>query len=520
MELVILETSDVHAYIAPTDYVAGSRFDQLGLARVATLIRTLREQHEHVLYIENGDYIQGSPLAQFLSLRSENPTPEPLFRALNLLKCDAMVLGNHEFNFGLDYLKKGFQALDVPVLSGNVVEDRVGSFLGCPYVIFERAGVRIGVLGLVTHFVPKWEKPEHIEGVTFLEPTEVAKKWVPRLRAMGADVVVVSYHGGFDKDPVTGEPMGLQTGENAALRIIDAVPDIDVMLTGHQHRKYAGFYKSVPLVQPGWRGDALGMVRLEIDTTGESPRITHCEAQVLEVGEVAPDAAMMEKIDSLQKEVQTWLDQPIGRVNGDMLIRDSFKARYEGHPYVDFINRLQMKTAKVDISATSIFMGSSPGLPQNITVRHVVNNYVFSNTLAVLEVSGADLRAALERCARFFDINEEGELIISKEFSEPFIQYYNYDIYAGIDYVMDIRRPPGDRIVHVSYHGEEVTNDATYRVVMNNYRAVGGGEYPMYSAEKIIRNIQIDMTDIIVDYILHHPVLTPRKANNFKVVVS
>lgn len=519
MELVILETSDVHAYIAPTDYVAGSQFNQLGLARVATLIQKFRERYEHNLYIDNGDFIQGSPMAQFLSLCKDNPTPEPLFACLNLLKCDVMVLGNHEFNFGLTYLKKGMKSAEFPILAANVVDKHNNSLtVAGSYALFDRGGVRIAILGLVTHFVPKWEKPENIEEIQFLEPTEVAKEWVPRLREMGADLVIVSYHGGFDRDPVSGETMGLQTGENAALRIIDAVPDIDAMLTGHQHRKYAGVYKGVPLVQPGWRGDALGVVRFELELSGTTPQVLQRTAELVEVGNIKPDKAMLSAIDNLQKNVQTWLDQPIGKIKGDMLITDAFKARYEGHPYVDFINRLQMKTASVDISATSIFMGSSPGLPHEITVRNVVNNYVFSNTLAVLEVHGADLRAALERCARFFAINENGELVISKEFSEPFVQYYNYDIYAGIEYVMDIRRPPGDRIVSLTYHGKAIQDDKTYDVVMNNYRAVGGGEYPMYSPDKIKRDIQIDMTDIIVDYILNHPVLTPRKANNFKVV--
>lgn len=201
-----------------------------------------------------------------------------------------------------------------------------------------------------------------------------------------------------------------------------------------------------------------------------------------------------------------------------MEIRDPIFARSHMHPYVDFVNRLQMQVSGVDISCTAIFNAQSSGLPETVTVRNIVNNYVYANTLAVLDVSGEDLKKALERCAAFYKINEDGSLGISDAFAKPFIQYYNYDMYSGIDYTMDIRKPVGERIVQLLYHGEPVHADQQLKIVMNNYRAVGGGEYPMYGKEKVVQDIQVDMADLIVEYIVHNPVIKAQQSNNLQVL--
>lgn len=517
MDVYILETSDVHAYIAPTDYLAGNTHCDLGLAKAATVIQKMRATHAHTIYIDNGDFLQGSPLAQYLALKNKDASPAPLFECLNQMGCDAFVIGNHEFNYGLEYLSKGMQAFHGPVLAANVTIGEEDYLIAAPYTVVERGGVRIAILGLVTHFVPKWEKPEHIRGVRFNDPIKVAKTWVPRLRSV-ADVVVVAYHGGFERDPITGQKMGLQTGENAAWRMLQEVPGIDVLLTGHQHRRYSGSETGIPVTQPGWRGESVGCIRLSLERIDGVVRVQEAEATLLSVKGVSPDPAMMAYTASLQDSVEDWLDVPIGNIRGDMLITDPLQACITGPPYIDFINRLQMKAANVDISAAALFSQYAPGLPSEVTVRHVVNNYVYANTLVVLEVSGADLRAALERCARFFAIGADGKLKISEEFSEPFEQYYSYDMYAGIDYDMDIRRPPGERITRLLYHGEPITAEQKLRIVVNNFRATGGGEYTMYDMSKAIGGIEVDMTDLIVEYLQTHPVLTPRTMDNFRVL--
>lgn len=518
MDLYVFATSDVHGYVGPTDYLANSKSTNLGLAKAAGVIESVRQQHEHVIYIDNGDLIQGSALAQYLALYYPEKGPHALVDCLNRMGCDVGVIGNHEFNFGRAYMDKGLHDATFPILGANILKEATGEPAFQPYAIIERQGIRIGVLGLVTEFVPRWEKSAHIKGLRFANPIETAARWVPIVREK-ADIVIVSYHGGFERDPETGESISLQKGENVACALVDEVPGIDALITGHQHRQMCGIYKNVPFVMPGWRAEALGLIHLCLEKgAGGSYQVACHDACLLNSGHVEPNPDIMAAIGPLAQEVEEWLDQPIGRVEGDMEIRDPIFARSHMHPYVDFVNRLQMQVSGVDISCTAIFNAQSSGLPETVTVRNIVNNYVYANTLAVLDVSGEDLKKALERCAAFYKINEDGSLGISDAFAKPFIQYYNYDMYSGIDYTMDIRKPVGERIVQLLYHGEPVRADQRLKIVMNNYRAVGGGEYPMYGKEKVVQDIQVDMADLIVEYIIHNPVIKAQQSNNLQVL--
>lgn len=518
MDLYIFATSDIHGYIGPTDYLADNKSTNLGLAKAAGVIESVRKQHENVIYIDNGDLIQGSALAQYLALYHTERGPREIIRCLNRMACDVAIIGNHEFNFGRDFLEQGIKEATFPFVCANIIDETTGKTTFMPYTVLERQEVRIGVLGLVTEFVPHWEKSAHIEGLSFTDPVEAAQEWLPRLKE-DADIIIVAYHGGFEWDPQTGESISLQAGENVACRLIEEVEGIDALITGHQHRQMQGIYKDVPYIMPGWRGEALGLIHLCIE--GDRPgtyRVACHDVSLLNSGQVNANEEIMMAIAPLAQEVDEWLDQPIGKVKGDMTISDPILARSRMHPYVDFVNRLQMQVAGVDISCTTIFNGQSAGLPETVTVRNIVNNYVYANTLAVLEVLGADLKQALERCAAFYKVNDDGTLGISDAFAKPFIQYYNYDMYSGINYTMDIRKPVGDRITRLDYHGEAVEPDQALKIVMNNYRAIGGGGYPMYNKDKVIQDIQVDMADLLVEYIIQNPAIEAKNSDNFEVI--
>lgn len=517
MNLFIAVSSDVHGFIMPTDYLTADSYAPLGLAKMAAVLEAIRQEKKHVIYIDNGDLIQGSALSQYLALKEPERGPAPIIEVLNDMGCDAAVLGNHEFNYGRDYLQKGIDVAHFPVLSANILDVTNKEPVFKPYTVVERSGVKIAILGLITRHVPYWEKPQHIQGLIFEDPVAAAALWVPRLKRL-ADVVIVAYHGGFEYDPFSGQKTFLQQGENEALRILKAAPQMDCLITGHQHREIAGIFRGIPVVMPSWGGRAFGLVQLVLKRQGEKWRVRPKEALLLRNARVVPDPAIVERVMPLHERVEAWLDSAIGHVEGDMTISDPIQARRYLHPYVAFVNELQMKVADVDIACTSIFHGKAKGLPKDITVRDIVSNYIYSNTLAVLEVSGADLRAALEQCARFFDLDKEGNLIISEEFSEPFIQYYNYDIYSGIDYTFDIRQAPGQRVVELLYHGQDIQDHDRLKIVMNNYRANGSGHFPMYSQEKVIKDIQIDMTDLLVNHILEHPVIEATPGSGFTVL--
>lgn len=515
MELKILATSDMHGYIMPTNFTERGLDLPFGTARVATKLKELhRAAKGPIVQIENGDFIQGSPLSYYVR---KNPVhgAKAITSIINDLHYDVSVLGNHEFNYGIDYLEEAIQSYNHPVLAANILNSEGKPAFGQPYTIIEKSGVKIAILGVVTQYIPNWEQPATIEGLTFVSIIETVKKYLPELRAQ-ADVVIVSYHGGFEKDLVSGEPTERLTGENEGYDLLHQVSGIDALVTGHQHRQIATKVNGVPVIQPGFQGAFVGEIILELDENNHY-KVINSAATLHSVSEEPVDQEISDKLADLNEEVETWLDQPVGKVDGDMRISNPNAARLTEHPYIEFINKVQMDAGQVDISGTALFNNDGKGFNQTITMRDVITNYVYPNTLAVLKVTGGELKAALEQTAEYF-VLDQGEIIFNPKFVEPKPQYYNYDMYEGIDYVIDLKEPVGQRITTFDYHGVPIKPEDELEIVTNQYRAVGGGNYAMFSAEKIVREIQIDMTELIAEYLRKHPTIEATVNHNFKVI--
>ena len=515
MELTILATSDLHGYILPTNFTERNMDLPFGAARIATKMKELQSQAKGpVLKIENGDFIQGSPLSYYVR-KNEQHGAKAIIDVLNDIQYDASIIGNHEFNYGIDYLASAIASYNHPVLAANIENEAGEVAFGQPYMIIEKAGVKIAVLGMVTQYIPHWEQPETIRGLRFKSIVETAKAYVPKLREE-ADVVIVAYHGGFERDLVTGEPTEALTGENEGYALLHEVEGIDALITGHQHREIATKVNGVPVIQPGFRGAFLGEITLTIEEKAGKPTVIDSQARIHSTENVPTDNAIIEKIADLSEEVEIWLDQTLGEVTGDMTIKDPNAARLAEHPYVEFINKVQMDASGADISLTSLFNNDGRGFGSMITMRDVLTNYIYPNTLAVLEITGQDLKMALEQTATYFII-ENGEVVFNPKYIEPKPQYYNYDMYEGIEYAIDLTKAMGERVTSLTYKGKDVVDTDTLQVVMNQYRGVGGGNYQMFTADKIIKEIPVDMTELISDYLRKHPKITAETNNNFVI---
>lgn len=518
MKLTLFETSDVHGYLFPTDYQSRKQEAEFGLFKLATLLKQEREKAEGpTLTIENGDFIQGSPFSYYILKEKQNA--RTLIEGLNLLGVDAGVIGNHEFNYGLDYLNTAISAANYPVLSANILKDSGEPAWGQPYKLFDKEGIKIAVLGLTTPYIPNWEHPENIEGLSFKSAVETAKVYVPMLREQ-ADVVVVSYHGGFERDLKTGEETELLTGENEGYALLKEVEGIDVLLTGHQHRLIAEMVDGTAVVMPGEKGKYLGKVTLDIKKENDTVEILSMTPELLSVETVKPDQELLRHFHPVNEKVEEWLDQPMGEVYGDMEIKDVEKARRVEHPYVEFVQRVQMHFTDCDISGTALFNNLARGFEPVVTMRDVVLNYIYPNTLAVMKVSGNDLKEALERSATYFMVNEDGDIDINPEFLNPKPQMYNYDMYEGIEYTIDVSQLEHERIVEFKYRGKDIQPEDTLEIVINQYRAVGGGNYHMFDASKIIREVTIPMTELIGEYFKEFSPVKATVNNNFKVIAS
>ncbi|MFC0213946.1 bifunctional metallophosphatase/5'-nucleotidase [Paenibacillus chartarius] len=519
-ELVILETSDLHGALLPIRY-GDNGPAELGLAKIGTLIRNERSKRRHVLFIDNGDLIQGTPLA-YHHARLDRESADPMVTALGALNCDAAVVGNHEFNYGLGTLRKAMKESSFPWLSATVVDAESGEpAFGKPYVVKElEGGVRVGILGLTTPYIPNWEQPQHIEGLRFIDAVEAARQWVPMLRREEkADVVVVSYHGGFERDMETGEPTEPLTGENQGYQLCMEVPGIDVLLTGHQHRQIAGLdINGVTIVQPGTAGVVLGKVTVRLEQGPEGWKVTGKSSELLSVNGVEPDAELVELAAPYERKTQTWLDTPMGRLTGDMSVVDPMAVRMKDNALIEFINKVQMEVSGAPISNTALFDNFSPGFPADITMRHIVANYIYPNTLKVIRVKGRDIRDALELSAEYFAVGENGEVIVNPSFVEPKPQHYNYDMWEGIEYKLNVARPHGQRVIELNFQGKELDMEADYDVVMNNYRAAGGGNYWMYQGKPVVKDIPTDVAELLANYIMEKKVIEATVNGNWEVI--
>ncbi|CAM3368033.1 MULTISPECIES: bifunctional UDP-sugar hydrolase/5'-nucleotidase [Brevibacillus] len=518
--LTVLQTSDVHGSIYPFSY-ADHAPREIGIAKLASLIKKEREKSEHLLLIDSGDLIQGTPLA-YHHARICPEKPNPMIRCLNQLGYDAAVLGNHEFNYGMPFLQKAIAESRFSWFSANLTDSTGNPFFGDAYWIKHfPSGLKVGVLGLTTAYIPNWEHPEHIAGICFHDPVQTARKWVPVLREQEkVDIVVVAYHGGLEKDEKTGEATEALTKENQGYELCEAVEGIDVLLTGHQHRKLAATICGVSVVQPGHEGRALGKVMLTLQACETGWEVVDKQAQLVSVEGVEPDPDIIELAAEYEGQTQMWLDQPIGYIEGDMRIVDSMAVRLKEHPFIEWINRVQMEVSGAAISNTALFDNASAGLPESVTMRDIVSNYIYPNTLKVLRVTGQDIKDALEQSAAYFALDENGQIVVSPDFLYPKPQHYNYDMWEGICYQIHVAKPIGHRIVGLTYDGMPLDREAKYEVVMNHYRAGGGGNYAMFQGKPVVREITTEVAELLAAYMLEHGALQAKVNHNWSVVIE
>jgi len=528
-EIVLLETSDLHGYIFPKLY-ANHSFAEMGLAKIATIIRQQRDSHANVILIDNGDLIQGSPLTYYYAHFAQSEV-HPMIQSMNELACDAAVIGNHEFNYGMGLLRKAVGDSNFPWLSANIIDSATGEpAFGVPYFVKDIPdGPRLGLLGLTTPYIPFWENPAHIEGLKFEDAVETARRWVRILREEEkVDVVIVSYHGGFERDLATGKPTEPLTGENQGFRLCHEIEGIDVLLTGHQHRQIAGVeVNGVCVLQPGTQGTVLGKVtimmeKIELENANaerEAWVVASKQSEFIPVTGIPADEAIVQTTCDIEDRAQQWLDLPMGHIEGDMTITDPIGLRLREHPFIEFVNRVQMEVSGAPISCTSLFDNTSAGFPSEVTMRDIVSNYIYPNTLKVLRLTGADIREALEHTAGYFDtFDGNGEPRVSAAFSHPKPQHYNYDMWEGIEYTLNISRAPGERVERLAIQGQPVDPQGEYDVVMNNYRSGGGGNYFMFVGKPVVRDIPTDVSELIANYILERGTVKAVTNDNFRIV--
>ncbi|GAA0458640.1 5'-nucleotidase C-terminal domain-containing protein [Streptomyces sp. NPDC046215] len=529
--LTVMGTTDLHGNVFNWDYFTDAEFDDkahndVGLAKISTLVNEVRREkgRRNTLLIDAGDTIQGTQLSYYYAkvdpiTKARGPV-HPMAQAMNAIGYDAAALGNHEFNYGIPVLRKFEEQCDFPLLGANALDAKTLRPAFAPYVMkrvctpFGR-DVKVAVLGLTNPGIAIWDKANVQGKMVFPGLEEQAAKWVPRLRSMGADVVIVSAHSGSSGTSSYGDQ--LPYVENAAALVAEQVPGIDAILVGHAHTEIPEYRvankktgKEVVLSEPLKWGQRLTLFDFGLVWERGCWKVESVSAKVLNSNTVAEDQKIVHLLRDEHAKVVAYVNQVIGTSSAAM---SAVEAPYRDTPIIDFINHVQAETVKAALAGTAY--ASLPVLSQascfsrtaavpagKVTIREVAGLYPFENTLEARVLTGAQLREYLEFSARYYVRTAAGGAVDpAKLTNAEGIPDYNYDAVSGLSYEIDIAKAPGARIGKLSFGGKPLDDAAQFVLAVNNYRASGGGNFPHVAGAKQVWANSEEIRNTIISWV-------------------
>ena len=494
-------TSDTHSYLFPTDYINKEAKDM----GVLSCIKEFKKDG-NTLILDGGDTIQGSALAKYMWANTNEGCM--VAEVFNSAPYDYVTLGNHDFNYDYSGLERYLGTLNAQCVVANV-EDQTGQLGFKPYVIHTlENGLKVGLVGIVTDYVNLWEKPEHLKHFEVKDTYEAAAKALEQVKGQ-CDITVCIYHGGFECDLETGESLA-KGKENVGYRICKEL-DFDILLTAHQHMPVEGrdLHGTYTLQLPA-NGQKYAEITVEVQEDGSLKIESECKAPKAismnaEVIKEMVDVQVKDQVDGwlkVQEEVQVWLDQKLGGFAEEIPPLSKLELALHGSRLADFCNQIELEFTGADFACTSL--GNNPmGFAKEVTTRDVMGAYQFPNTIKVLEVDESILRRALERVAEYYTLKEDGEIVISDCFINPKVEHYNYDFFAGLSYTFDLTKPVGQRVVEILKDGQPL-GDKKYTIAMSDYRATGTGGYECYQECQVVKEYDVDIQALAIDYISKH----------------
>lgn len=511
-DIKIIQSSDVHSYI-----LKQNEDDNRGLLRFEKYIKKQRENY-NVILIDTGDMFQGTDsfLSYYVEQNLEDYKEHPITDALNHLKYDIFTPGNHEFNYGIEYLQKSLNNFQGDIVIANIqgIEKYLKTI---PYKIINIEGTKVAIIGFVTAQVPQFEKEDNIKDLNFTSILDTYAKYEQELKEQ-ADIIVVNYHGGFSYDIETlSKPEETLNSENEAGRLINKFSSIDIVLSGHQHRQISQSVKGTYITQPGVNASHISEITIKKQTNTqleENNNKYKITGKLISNEEESKEENIPKSIISLQKRLEHFLNTPISTSDGSLKIDDLFKARKDSHLFVDFLNQLQLQSVKADISAVNLF-DTAVGFSKEITLNEALKNYPFPNTLKVLEITKEDLKEALEISASYFELDGE-KLKVSDKFLYPKKHHFQYDMYYGIYYEMDIRKPVGQRITKLEFKNKVDENHI--KIALNSYRATNFAWFKMYENKDVVYETQLTISEMLINYLKETPKVEQEKIETFKVI--
>lgn len=507
MELKIIYTSDTHGRITAYDFL-NKNYGNYGLSRLSSYLKSIDSPY---LLLDNGDALQGSPL---LDYTRKNKLNNPVSKIFNALNYNYITLGNHDFNYGFSYLESFVSSFNNDVLCANIYKNNSSYFK--PYAIHEIDGIKIAIIGLTTEFVPIWEKPEHIKNLKFMDVITTTNTLIHDHNIKNkADLIVVLYHGGYNKNLHTNEAYGPATNENKGYELFQNT-DIDILLTGHQHVPQIFSRNNRVTLQTSVNASDIGVVTIDYDKPNHKVQVKSVNASIVLLSNYPIDQDIESLISNDVEQTNLYLSQSIGTTAHDMSIKSPLSCRIKKHPIFQLINQVQMKYTNADISLSSL-PNETHGFLKKITLTDIAVNFPFENDLVVLEINGEMLKQALEVNANYFSIKDD-EIIINPKYTFPKLEHYNYDVYDGINYTLDISKPVGQRVTQLSFNDKPVNPNQLFKLALNSYRALGSGGFDMFKNAKKIVSYPVSYFELIKTFVEEHSNLNIELIDNFKVI--
>lgn len=569
VDVRILATTDLHTNLVNYDYYQDKPVENVGLAKTAILIEEAKKENSNTILVDNGDTIQGTPLGTYKAI--VNPVKEgeqhPMYTALQKLGFEVGTLGNHEFNYGLDYLKRVIETAGMPIVNANVVDPKTGAYIYDPYKIItktfvdktgHKTTVKIGVTGIVPPQILSWDKA-NLEGKVLVnDSVEAIKNIIPEMRKAGADITLVLSHSGIGDDKY-------EKGEENEGYQIASLPGVDAVVTGHSHAEFpsgngTGFYEKypgvdgingkingTPVTMAGKYGDHLGIIDLNLVYKNGKWSVVNSKGSIRKIYTKSKEAD--ERIKEIAKESHEgtvkYVRQQVGTTSAPIT---SYFALVKDDPSVQIVNNAQIWYAKRELagtpegslpilSAAAPFKAGTRGdataytdIPTGpIAIKNVADLYLYDNVTAILKITGAQLKEWLEMSAGQFNTidpsKKEAQQLINSSY-----RTYNFDVIDGVTYEYDVTQPnkydregkllhpDANRVRNLKYQGKDVRPEQEFIVVTNNYRA--NGQFPGVRDASLNRLLGLENRQAIINYILEEKNINPSADKNWRFTDS
>ncbi len=511
VQLSILGTGDLHGNLYGYDYFLNKEINS-GMAKIATLVKKVRKEKKNVILVDVGDALQGNLTEIF-----NNEKIHPMIQAMNELNYDAWTLGNHEFNFGLKYLNQAINDSKATVLAGNIYKGQ--QRFAKAYQIIEVQGVKIAIIGMITPHVTTWEAgtPENYKGLTFTDPVIETKKVIAELNGK-ADVLIGVMHLGLEPE------YGMK---NSGIKAIaEANPELTAIVAGHAHQSLANQkINGVLIVEPGVNGEKVAEIDLKIKKQRQRWVVNAKKSQNYEIKNIKEDPTFLAKFKKYHHRALGEINKVIAKVNGDFLPNREYfpgipMAQVRDTALIELINKIQLYYTKADLSATALFNNQADLNSGSFKIKDLANIYPHPHTLVAVKTTGKQLKNYMEWSAKFYNQAKPGDITVSFNSNMP---GYNYDMFDGLNYELNVAAPEGKRIENLSFKGRPVTDEMTFTLAMSNYRFENLIKIGYFKAsDKVYDSTeknsgQSEIRELIINYLRQIEKVTPGVDENWKL---